>query len=72
MSAMELTLHSFTAYFVDALVVRSVKDIWLVWRVDHADVPSTIDEEAELFEVRWEGRVRLHGFFYTPEHVDAT
>ncbi len=35
---LKLTLHGFTAHFVDALIVGGVVDVGLLGRVDHTDM----------------------------------
>jgi hypothetical protein len=41
-------LHGLASHLVDALIVGTVEDVWLVGRVNHADMAQVVDEEASL------------------------
>jgi hypothetical protein len=43
---LNLTLHRFPPHLVYALVVGGMEDIFLVRRLNHADVAEVVDEEA--------------------------
>jgi hypothetical protein len=68
MSVIELTPHSLAADLVETIIISGLIDVRLIWVVNHTYVASFVDEEAELFEVCWERRIRHHSVFYTSEH----
>ena len=70
-SSIKLTVHSLAADLVDTFVIGGIVGMRLIWCINQTYVTCIVDKEAELFEVSRERRVRLHGVFYTPKHVDT-